>query len=596
MKKKIIWMIVPIVVLFSLLLFWKEKSKSGNADHENIAPEFTHAIIDLKPVSAVTGMVATANRYASEAASEIICKGGNAVDAAIAAQFVLNLVEPQSSGIGGGGFLLFYEAQSGKVYAYDGRETAPTAIQERDFFDKNGNLKPFTDIYTGGMSVGVPGLIRMLYLVHSQHGKLPWKDLFLPVITLARNGFPISPRLYALLSSNIRLKNDPAAFKLYFDPSTQEVKKVGTLFKNSDLADTFALIAEKGPDVFYKGEIGQAIVQAVDNSWINPGVMRLEDLANYRAKEREPIAIDYRGYKIVGFPPPSSGGVTVLETMGLLENFDLTKHPFNSAETIHLIADASSLAFADRNVYLADPDQISVPTDQLLDKNYLRKRGKLIDPNRTFGQAKPGQVNESSQSPRTLFLEAPSTTHVSIIDAAGNSVSMTSSLEQAYGSGILVRGFFLNNQMTDFSFSTKEEGAEQVNRLKPGKRPRSSMSPQFVFDQTTGKLLYVIGSPGGARIISYVIKALVGMLDYKMNPQEAIAFPNFSSRNGPLELEKGTDLERLKPKLEAMGHEVVIEDLNSGLQGIQVTPDGYIGGGDPRRESLVVGTDWCGEE
>ena len=534
------------------------------------------------------GMAATANPHATRAALAILRAGGSALDAAIAAEMVLGLVEPQSSGIGGGAFLLYYDQASRAVSAYDGRETAPAAATPELFLGPDGEPLGFFEALVGGRAVGVPGLLRMLELAHRRHGALPWADLFQPAIRLARAGFRVSPRLHYLIGRDKYLKDQPAA-RAYFLLPDGRPKPVGQVLTNPEYAATLTRIAAAGADAFYQGPIARDIVATVTGHAANPGLLSLADLAGYQAKRRFPLCRPYRRFRVCGMPPPTSGGATVLEILGLLEPFAISRLAPGSASAVHLIAEASRLAFADRNRYLADSDFVAVPIRGLLDRSYLKARARRIDPDRAGARAAPGLPAErrggliTGRSP-----ERPSTTHLTIADGAGNVVSMTASVEYAFGSHLMVRGFLLNNQLTDFSFRPKDATGLVANRVEPGKRPRSSMAPTIVLDRDGGFRLG-LGSPGGSRIIGYVAATLIAVLDWSQDIQTAIAAPHFVNRNGPTDLEQGTALEALAPELEALGHEVRIRPLNSGLHGIERTPAGWRGGADPRREGTVGG-------
>ena len=539
------------------------------------------------PARSMTGethMIAAANPLAAEAGLEILRAGGSAVDAAIAAEAVLGLVEPQSSGLGGGAFLLHYQADGGEVSAYDGRETAPATAGSDLFLKPDGEPMGFWEAVVGGRSVGVPGLVRMLALAHQDHGRLPWKDLFRAAIKLAEDGFKVSPRLNALITRDEHLGTFEST-RDYFFGENGKALPVGHLLRNPAYAETLRRIAEKGADAFYGGPTAEAIVAAVMQAEGNPGGMTQEDVATYEAKRRTPLCAPYRNWQICGMPPPTSGGVAVLQVMGMLANFDLTAHAPGAPEALHLVAEAGRLAFADRNRFLADSDFVDVPLDRLLDPGYIAQRAALISPERSMGKADPGfTLNEGAMPAQP---DPPATTHLSVIDQWGNAVSMTASIENAFGSRLMAAGFLLNNELTDFSFRPEVEGKPVANRVQPGKRPRSSMSPTLVLDKE-GRLVMALGSPGGSRIIGYVIKTLVAALDWNIETQQAVSFPNFVNRNGATDLESGTPLAASVAALEARGHEVRLRGMTSGLHAIRVRPDGTLeGGADPRREGVV---------
>jgi len=537
------------------------------------------------PARAANRMVVTANPLATQAGLEILRAGGTAVDAAIAAQMVLNLVEPQSSGIGGGAFMLYYDSQSGTLDAYDGRETAPAAATPEMFLDDSGQPMDFWDAVVGGRSVGVPGLLRMLELAHRQRGRLPWARLFAPAIALAENGFAVSPRLHDLIAEEDRLKTFPETAKYFFDAAGRP-PAVGSTLRNPAFAETLGRIAKGGVDAFYDGAIAAEIAATVRTAARHPTEMSLSDLSGYRAKRRAPLCAPYRRWTVCGMPPPTSGGVAVLQILGLLERFDLSGLAPDSAEAVHLIAEASRLAFADRDRFLADSDFVEVPLARLLGRDYLAQRSRLISPDKSLGTATPGLPSRNGNMPTQP--QPPSTTHLVVVDAGGNAVSMTSSIESAFGSRLMAAGFLLNNELTDFSFEPLADGRAVANRVAPGKRPRSSMSPTMVFDEN-GRLVLAIGSPGGSRIIGYVVKAIVAVLDWGLDIQTAVALPNFANRNGATEIEADTPLAALVPALQSLGHEIRITPMVSGLHGIVVTPGGLEGGADPRREGIALG-------
>lgn len=528
-------------------------------------------------------MVAAANPLAVEAGVEMLQAGGSAVDAAIAVQLVLGLVEPQSSGIGGGAFLLHYQASDGLIQAYDGRETAPLAADNNLFLDEEGQPLDFWDAVVGGRSVGTPGLFRLLELAHQQHGKLPWPQLFEPAITLAEEGFEISPRLAGLIAEDRFLDRYPETRAYFLLPDGQP-KAEGTLLQNPAYAETLRRVAEGGADAFYRGPIAEDIVAAVQGATDNPGLLALEDLEAYEAKERKALCGRYRSYQVCGMPPPTSGGVAVLQILGMLENFDLPALEAGSAQAVHLVAEASRLAFADRNAYLADSDFVQVPVQRLIEPTYLRQRAALIRDDKVMPDATAGDLPQKGGIGTEI--DTPSTSHLVIVDQAGNAVSMTTSIESAFGSRLMVRGFLLNNELTDFSFVPETDNGVVANRVEAGKRPRSSMAPTLVFDEA-GRFHTAVGSPGGARIIGYTVNALLALLDWGFDPEAAVSLPHVANLNGPTLLEEDTRLADLAPALEALGHEVEVREMTSGLHAIQMGPQGLRGGADPRREGSV---------
>ncbi len=554
-------------------------------------PEYPSGWTDKQPVAAKQWMVAAANPHATQAGFRILEQGGSAVDAAIAVQLVLGLTEPQSSGIGGGAFILLHDARAKRLVAYDGRETAPAAARP-DRFLKNGKPLDFFDAVVGGRSVGVPGTVRLLETVHRRHGRLAWAALFAPAIALAESGFALSPRLHQLLSQE-RHMSQPRLRGYFFD-ANGNVLPVGTTLRNPAYAQTLRTIAARGADAFYSGEIARDIVDTVTKHPFNPGDLTLADLENYRVVVREPVCDGYRSYRVCGFPLPSSGGITVLQMLRMLEPFDIAAMGPASFWSVHFVSEAGRLAFADRNVYEADPAFYAAPTG-LLDPEYLKSRSMLIRPGASMGRAQPGTPPERAAEGRKIAfgedasLDLPSTTHISIVDRYGNALAMTSTIENQFGSRLMTAGgFLLNNELTDFSFTPEENGKPVANRVEGGKRPRSSMAPTIVYDRN-GRVAIVAGSPGGSAIINYVVKTLIGIIDWGLDPQAAIALPNFGSRNGPTELEADTEVVKLAPKLRALGADVRVTDLTSGAQAIVRGKDGWVGGADPRREGVVMG-------
>lgn len=505
-------------------------------------------------------MVAAAHPLAVEAGYDVLARGGSAVDAAIAVQLVLGLVEPESSGIGGGAFLLHWSQREQRLRSYDGRETAPAAARPARFLGPDGKPMPFMRAVLGGRSVGVPGVLRMLELAHQRHGRLPWAELFRPAIDLAEKGFPLSPRLHALLEQETALRDDAAARGVYYG------KAVGELIVNREYAATLRAVAAQGSKVFYAGPIAADIVNAVRS---RGGDLTAADMAGYQARERPPLCGSYRIWRLCSMGPPSSGGVGVLQILGILERTRFAEAPPQSARAVHYFSEAGRLAYADRARYLADPDFVAVPLARLLAPAYLAQRARLIG-ERSTRRALPGDFEHG-------------TSHFSIVEKNGDALAMTSTIEAGFGSRVMVRGFLLNNELTDFDFVPG--GPNQVG---PGKRPRSSMSPTMVFDRA-GALQLVLGSPGGSLIINYVARTLVAALDWKLDIQAAIDLPNYGSRNGPTEIERGTAYEALVPELEARGHEVRVMEMESGLHGIERVAGGWRGGADPRREGIAKG-------
>ncbi len=552
------------------------------------APEPATPITRKQLVTARHFMVVAAHPLAARAGYDILKRGGSAVDAAVATQLVLNLVEPQSSGIGGGGFLLHYAAREEKLSAYDGRETAPAAAKPDRFLGANGRPLDWPAAVVSGKSVGVPGLLRLLELAHRGHGKLAWAELFEPAIRLAENGFPISPRLHALVAADRFLSRDDNARRYFYLPDGT-AKPAGAPLKNPEIAAVLKRVAAEGASAFYRGDIARDVVATVRSHKSAAGDLAEADLSAYAAKQREPLCGAYRRWKVCGMPPPSSGGFPVLQILKILERFDLRNVRPESVEAVHLFAEPGRLAYADRNLYIADPDFVAAPLAALLDPRYLDSRAKLIDRAHSMGRARAGTpADVAATYGISEPLELPATTHISVVDPEGNAVAMTTSIEAAFGNRQLVRGFLLNNQLTDFSWIPEEGGRPVANRVEARKRPRSSMAPTMVFDDK-GKLYMVIGSPGGHSIINYAALTLVNVLDWGMDIQQAIGSPHAGSRNGPTDLEQGTRLERLAPELQRMGHTVRIRPETSGLHGIVRTSEGWAGGADPRREGVALG-------
>lgn len=550
--------------------------------------------------------VAAANPLATQAGWRILKAGGSAVDAAIAVQMVLTLVEPQSSGIGGGAFLL--HSNGATIEAFDGRETAPAAAHEQLFIGADGKPMPFDAAAIGGRSVGVPGAVRMLEMAHQQHGKLPWATLFAPAIALAEDGFDISPRLHTLLQADPHLPKDPAA-AAYFYRTDGTPHPVGHRLRNPALAQMLRQIATQGSKALHEGDIAQAIVSKVQQHPTNPGALSLADLAQYKAIKRQALCHDYptptRHLRLCGFPPPSSGAIAVGQILGILAHTPASTMPLQSglqgptpsADWLHLYTEAARLAFADRAQYVADPDFVQPPAGHwasLLAPAYLAQRAKSIG-TQSIKVAPPGNPG-TAQISYAPMPDQPEygTSHISIVDAHGNALAMTTTIEAAFGARQMVHGFLLNNQLTDFSFApTDAKGQPIANRVQPGKRPRSSMAPTLVLDADTGQLLISAGSPGGAAIIHYTAKTLYGILHWGLTPQQAINLPNFGSMNGPTLLEEQRFTPATVQALRSRGAEVRETTMTSGLQAlVQNTAPGtarWLGGADPRREGTVLG-------
>jgi gamma-glutamyltranspeptidase / glutathione hydrolase len=546
-------------------------------------PEAASGFVPRPAVTSKGFMAVTANAYATDAAVEILQLGGNALDAAIAAQWVLNLVEPQSSGIGGGGFLLHWDATRHLALAWDGRETAPRGASADFVRRPDGSPATLHEVLATGKAVGVPGLVAMLEAAHKRHGKLKWERLFRPAIRLAENGFAISPRLHQLLRDDPLLRRDAAARALYFEDNG-EPRRTGEILRNPELASTLRGISLAGAEALHRGEVANHVATTVKQ---RGGALTAADMDEYRPKQRDVVCGPYRGWRICGMPPPSSGGIGVLQLPGLLERSALPRDPV-SPDHAHLFAEAGRLAYADRARYLADPDFVSVPQRAMLEPGYLERRARLIDPRHSMGIAAPGELPQRRAQADDDAPELPATTHVSIVDRAGNAVALTSSIESAFGSRIQVDGFLLNNQLTDFSFTSERDGHPVANRLEPGKRPLSSMAPTFVFN-AGGRLHAVLGSPGGGRIINYVTRTLVALLDGGQDPAAAVSLPHIGNRNGVTEIERGRVPEALALELERRGHMLQRTDMTSGLHVVVRVGDAWVGAVDPRREGLARG-------
>lgn len=531
-------------------------------------------------------MIAAGHPLAVDAGLKMLARGGTAIDAMVATQLVLNLVEPSSSGLAGGAFLLYWDAPAKSLRAIDGRETAPAGASQA-LFMRDGRPIAFGEARSSGLSVGTPGTARLLEVAHARYGKLAWKELFQPAIELAERGFPVSERLHRQLGTE-QLKWNEAA-RAYFFGADGKPLPIGTILKNPQFAATLRMLADKGADAFYSGEIARDIVAAVRSHPSGAGSLTEEDLAGYRVRDVEAVCGKYRAWKVCGMPPSSSGGVAVIQALGALERFDIAKIRPGSSEIVHLKSEAERLAFADRGRYLGDDRFVDVPVKGLIDPGYVAQRSQLIAREKSMGRANagiPAGVKFAyAQDPHD---EVVGTTHLNIVDRHGNALSMTTTIEGNFGNGAMVRGFLLNNELTDFNFAPVEAGALTANAVGPGKRPRSSMAPTMVFD-AGGRLELLAGSPGGSLIIGYVIKAIIATLDWNLDPQQAIDLPNFGSRNGPTEIEAGTELEGTQAALKAMGHDVRPIPMTSGLQVIRRSRDGWLGGSDPRREGVARG-------
>ena len=565
----------------------KDTAQPTGADPERAGPQ---QFLPAKTARAAKAMAVTANPHATGAAVTVLRAGGNAVDAALAAQLVLNVVEPQSSGIGGGGFMLVYHAATGRVYALDGRETAPAAMPEDWFLDKAGKpIKFYPHRITGGRAVGVPGLLAMLELARQRFGGKDWVGLSAPAIALARQGFPVSSRLAASLERHKeRLGQFPATRKVFFDASGAPLQ-AGATVRQQELAATLELLASQGVDPFYRGAPARAMVESVRENPVSPGLLTMEDMAAYRAVEREPVRFTYRSHTLLGMGPPSSGAVTAFQMLALLEH---APPRASLAQDVHHFAWAAALAYADRGRYLADADFAQVPVEGMLHPDYLKTRAGAIQWSAPLHKVEPGSPPGAATARlgTDAHPEAPGTTHLVVADAHGNVVSLTSSIEQAFGSGMVVPGlgFFLNNQLSDFSPRPRDaEGRPIANRVRGGKRPRSSMAPTIVLKD--GKPVLALGSPGGSRIIQYVAQVLWRVLAHGNALPEAVQNPLHTHLGGRTDLEPPLDGNGLPDALRALGHEVRVRPQGSGLHAVQIGPGGLLGVADPRREGTAAG-------
>jgi gamma-glutamyltranspeptidase/glutathione hydrolase len=563
-----------------------------SAQERNNAPEPSTPVAQGQAATGKRYMVVTSHPEATKAGEYILQAGGGAVDAAVAVQLVLGLVEPQSSGIGGGGFALYYEAATKQVYSFDGRETAPKTAGRYLFSGDDGKPMDFYEAAVGGRAVGVPGMMRLLEMMHKRFGRVQWKDLFNPAITLSENGFKVTPRLAAMVDFDYdRLSEASMATRLYFMPDSTTPIQTGDILKNAPYARVLKTLATQGAGAFYNGDIPQNISRVVRDHMRNPGLISPEDFANYKAIERKTVCGTYRAYMICTMGEPSAGGITLLETLGILENFNLAATGKNTPASWHLIAEASRLAFADRNFYLGDPYYNQSPGEMLASKEYTKVRATLIDQNKAATNVAHGvPAAWQKHQPRVqepVYPKPPGTAHFVIVDAGGNVVSMTSSVEDAFGSRLYVDGFMLNNQLTDFSFTPEVDGKPVANRVEGGKRPRSSMAPVIMFDPQ-GQPFLMIGSAGGSAIPGYILQRIIAIVDWKMDLKEALAMPNILHRGSTLDIEVTAE-PGLEDALAAYGHPVSVKDLNSGLTAIHFKEGTMFGFADPRREGTAAG-------
>lgn len=563
----------------------------GQTASDTIAPETATGTGLPQSAIAERHMVAAANPHAVAAGLEILRTGGSAADALVTVQTVLGLVEPQSSGIGGGAFLVWYDASTGEVSTIDGRETAPAAATEELFLGADGKPLPFFEAVVGGRSVGTPGVVDLMATIHERHGKLDWARLFQPAIEMAEAGFAISPRLAAQIVDDAGRLDEQPSTRAYFHDAQGRPLEAGAVRDNPAYAETLRRIAELGPAGFYEGDVAAAMIEAVAGHPGNPGLLSLEDLSNYQAKERPAICAPYRQYEVCGMGPPSSGALTVGQILGMVAHFDLPALGPDDPESWRIIGDATRLAFADRGRYMADQDFVRMPKG-LLDRNYLEARAALIRRPTALPQNEVSAGDPPWDRAELRFdgisPELPATTHFVIVDGDGNIASMTSSVESGFGARLMAAGFLLNNQLTDFSFVPNgEDGTALANRVEPGKRPRSSMSPTIVLRE--GRPVLAIGSPGGSAIIPYVANAIIAVLDWGMSPTESVSRPHLVNRFGAYDLEAGTVAEEMADDLSALGYETRAVALTSGLHVVAIAPGRLEGAADPRREGAVAG-------
>lgn len=571
-----------LLTLLSLILFYLNPLAQSISE---LSPEPSSQLTNKKMVFARQQMVVSANPYISEAGNVILSQGGNAVDAAIATALMVSLVEPQSGGIGGGGFILYLNPKENILTSIDARETSSNTTKENQFLDNNDKPLNYGQAVFLGTSVGVPSLLKGLALLHQKYGTLEWNKLFLPTIRLAKEGFLISPRLHTLIVKDPFLLKNINASRYFFDKDLNPLP-IGYLLKNPELAKVLEEVSIHGVEKFYEGEIAKDITRAVKQHQ-TPGGLNEDDLKQYQAIERKVVCGPYRIWKICGMAPPSSGGITLISMLGILQNFPLNQ--LDELNYVHYLSEAGRLAYADRDMYIADPDFIEIPIDALIDPKYTKDRSHLISIKKSMAKAKPGNLNQLPvQLGSDSSSELPATSHISIVDKNGQAVSMTISVASAFGSRIMTNGFFLNNEMTDFSFKAKENQQLIANRIEPAKRPRSSMSPTFVFDEQQ-RLVMALGSAGGPSIINYVAKTITAVLDRNLNIQEAIDYPNIGSRNQETELEKESFVEQFAQELQLRGHPLLIREMNSGTQGILINRHGLWGGVDGRREGVAIG-------
>lgn len=547
---------------------------------------FSLWLLTLVSAQAAGGVVSAADPRASEAGREILRAGGSAADAQMAMMLALTVVEPQSSGIGGGGFFLHHSGKTGAIETIDGREAAPSATLPTRFMGADGKPLPFVQAFPGGISVGVPGNIALMAKVHAKWGKLPWAKLFDPAIRLSENGFQVTPALASRLNQLKKIWTDfPEAQAIYWQDGRPKV--VGETVRNPAIAALFRSVAKGGAKAFYSGDNAKAIINATAASVRNKAVITARDIASYRAKDRPAVCTTYRVYKLCGMGPPSSGATTVFQILGMLERFDMKAMGKDDPKAWHAIAEAMMLAYADREKYLGDADFVGVPVAGLLDKGYIAKRSALISLETSLPKYVAGDPPGSAKRTTAISGEVDGTTHFVAVDGAGNVSSMTSTIEGPFGSQLIANGYFLNNELTDFTFAPEKDGAPVANRPQAGKRPLSSMSPTIVYGPD-GKVILAIGSAGGKRIIMHVTKSLIGVLDFGLSAQDAIALPNIYFGGDAVLIERGTSLDAMRDRIATLGRTVVSSDLGSKLNAVERTLTGWRGAADPRSEGIVL--------
>ena len=579
-----IFLIIPINNAIAL-----QQSDKINPENYNIKTEkFINLKNNGKPIIAKKWMVVTANQQASKIAAKILSQGGTAVDAMISAQLALGLVEPESSGLGGGAFLVYFNNLTNQLTTLDGRETAPLNVDEKMFQDSDGAPIKFFDAVVGGKSVGTPGTLALLEKAHKKWGRLKWSVLYDDIIELAEKGFVVSNKLSSSIQKNQKSLSKFKRTRDYFLPNNKPLK-AGEILHNKNYARTLKILAKFGSSSFYQGVIGNEIIDTVQNAKINPGILDKKDLLNYNIIEREPVCILYRKYNVCGMGPPSSGAITINQILGMIEHFDIAKLGPGNPKTWRIIGDASRLAFADRSVYIADEDFINVPKYHLTSKIYLKKRAEKLNSQKRIENVKPGNFKEKFSNNFTddISIELPSTSHISIVDVYGNALSMTTTIENSFGSRLMTKGgFLLNNELTDFSFTTFKNNKRIANSIQPGKRPRSSMAPTIILKDN--KPIYILGSPGGSNIIGYVVNAIVSMIDWKQDAQKAASVSHAINKFGTFYLEKNTYLSKLETSLKNLNYRVEFKDFFSGLNIIHIDKKLY-GGSDHRREGIAIG-------